>query len=66
MNTQSKTIVNPAIKTKVEYELRPYLFGLFKFWEEVKATEMEKRLYIETDENPRVFVNGEEYEKVLL
>lgn len=61
MATNQPSLVHAAEQHKVTYEMRPVLFGLFKYWREVKAEYAATFIHIQTsEEKPHIFLNGEE------
>ena len=63
--TKRETTVKPFKKTKVTYELRSGLFGLLKWWEEVRCDSYQNVIHIETDSlDTEIYVNGEQFVRV--
>lgn len=59
MNIQPKTHVEANTDVKVTYERRSALFGLIRWWEEVKVERLGSLIHIETDHTiDEVFING--------
>lgn len=59
---EGKTKVEPVSVQRVEYEQREALFGIIKWYEKLKTTEIAKELHIMTEKTPRhVFINGQRF-----
>ena len=56
----TKTIVEGAGQYKVTYERRSAVFGLIRWWEEVKAKKLSNEIHIFTDHPiDCIYFNGE-------
>ena len=62
--TKNFTLVSPRIKKVVEYEEKEGLFGLLRWYEVVKTTEIGRELHIVSSELIKtIIVNGEVFIK---